>query len=375
MEFLLNRYRTITVLVLVLSAQLFLLAYQVKSRQDIPVARAWATGSFVPMARILESFRLSTIGTLNNLADLGRTQQENQRLKAELNALKLENQFLRAELATADRGKALALFQQRSPNRTLAARIVGTSTGAGAMVVLIDRGSNEGVRKGMAVITPEGIVGKVTSAYPAGSQVMLITDSSFAAGVISSKNRVHGTLRGQGHSKCSIEYIQNEEKLETGEWFFTSGDDRVFPKGLPVGQVVVAREGKLFFKEVFIVPAGLQKGLEEVLVILEGVHQPIPETFDPTQQLYLLPPPPAEPRTKLEADRVIRGVVSTDADLVLERYKRIGTVTGHAYGTGGTPNFNAPVDDAPVSGDPPGAGASAGAGPAAENAEAGRPPR
>ena len=87
----------------------------------------------------------------------------------------------------------------------------------------------------MAVVTPDGIVGKVLASYPTASQVLLITDPNFAAGVISQKHHARGTLKGQGYADCKVEYVQNEEKVEPGEWFYTSGDDRIFPKGFPVG--------------------------------------------------------------------------------------------------------------------------------------------
>ncbi len=97
----------------------------------------------------------------------------------------------------------------------------------------------------MAVITPDGIVGKVVNVYPTASMMLVITDPTFAAGVISQKNRVHGTLKGQGHSTVIVDYVQNEQTVEQGEWFYTSGDDRIFPKGLPAGQVAtVARPAK-----------------------------------------------------------------------------------------------------------------------------------
>ena len=88
----------------------------------------------------------------------------------------------------------------------------------------------------MAVITPDGIVGKVLAAYPTASHVLLITDPTFAAGVISQKNHVHGTLKGQGHGKLqSWTTCRTRRRSRSGEWFYTSGDDRIFPKGLPVG--------------------------------------------------------------------------------------------------------------------------------------------
>src|SRR4029077_18769207 len=105
---------------------------------------------------------------------------------------------------------------------------------------------------------------------PKSSLVLLVTDPSFAAGVVSQKNRVHGTLKGQGHSTVMIDYVQNEKTVEQGEMFLTSGDDRIFPKGLPVGIVDVVRPGNAR-KEIFVIPSGLQNGLEEVLIITESV--------------------------------------------------------------------------------------------------------
>jgi rod shape-determining protein MreC len=347
MEILLNRYRNVTVLVVVLVAQLFLLAYQVKAQRDVRLIRVWAVTGVMPLAKVIDSIRANTVGLLDYYADLLKAHSENKRLAAENGQLKLENQFLRTELATAERAQALSIFLARSPSRMIAARIIGTGTGGGAKVVFVDRGSNDGVQKGMAVITPEGIVGKITASYPRAAQVILITDPTFAAGVISQKHRVHGTLKGQGHSTCQIEYIQNEEQVDVGEWFFTSGDDRVFPKGLPVGQVKIARAGKMFFKEVFLIPSGLQRGLEDVLIVLEGAHQEIPATTEVQQSLHLLPPPPPEPKSSIEADRVIRGVLSTDADHLMEKYRRVGSAQGHTFGAGGVPNFNLNPDPLP----------------------------
>src|SRR5205814_51513 len=145
---------------------------------------------------------------------------ENKRMKAELDRIKMDNQYLRTELSTADRARSLAIFQSHSPSKTVAARIVGNTTGAGAKVVLIDRGSNSGIEPGMAVITPDGIAGKVTKVFSMSSFVLLVTDGAFAAGVISQNNRVHGTLRGQGYEgTAKIEHVQNEQKVDQGEWF------------------------------------------------------------------------------------------------------------------------------------------------------------
>jgi rod shape-determining protein MreC len=360
MELLVTRFRNLTVLLLVILAQLVLLAYQVKSNQDVRLIRVWAVTAVTPLARVLEFVREHTIGVAENYFVLVNVRNENQRLTEEVGKLKMENQFLRSELQTADRAQALQAFQARTPSRTLPSRIIGTGTGANSRVVFTDRGSSDGVMRGMAVVTPDGIVGKVLASYPTAAQVLLVTDSSFAAGVISDKNRVHGTLKGIGQSKCIVDYVQNEEKVEVGEMFYTSGDDRIFPKGMPAGKVSVVRQGKNY-KEIYIVPSGFQHGLEEVLVVLEGVHQPIPQSEAPvTSDLYVAPAPeqpkPAQPAASEQQSAAPATAVPesmmTDADKLRQRYKRIGEAQGHTYGEGipgsRPPDFNANPDAAPA---------------------------
>lgn len=364
MEFLLNRFRNITVLLLVILAQLVLLAYQVKSNEDVRLIRVWSVTAVTPMAKVLEVVRANTIGIAENYFVLLNVREENRKLQEENGKLKMDNQFLRSELQTADRAVALKAFQTRTPSRTLPARIIGTGTGTNSRVVFIDQGSAAGVMRGMAVVTPDGIVGKVLGAYPTASQVSLITDPTFAAGVISDRHRVHGTVKGQGQSKCLVDYVENEEKVEVGEMFYTSGADRVFPKGMPVGRVSVVRQGRNF-KEIFLVPSGYQNGLEEVLVVIEGVHQPIPDAETlPAPGLSMVPPPVDAPAPQgasgatgstgstgsTGAPANVSPALMTDADRLRERYKRIGEAQKHVFGEGAPgskpPDFNMNPDAA-----------------------------
>lgn len=339
-----SRYRNLAVLVIIIAAQLVLLAYQVRTKENVSLLRSVTVTAVSPMAKGLDNLRGSTLGFLDRYLILWRVAQENERLKTELDRMKLENQFLRTELTTADRVRALAMFQQQTRSRTVAARIIGTGTGANSKAVFVDRGSTDGVQRGMAVITPDGIVGKVIFVYPRASQVLLITDPFFAAGVISQKTRVPGTLKGLGRSQVLVDHVQNEIKVEEGEWFYTSGDDRVFAKGLPAGQVRTVRQGKEF-KEIFLDPAGLQRGLEEVLIVLEGVHQSIPETPGPAEGPVAFIPPPDQPDAKTPeqiAQEASIPALSTDADRIRERVKRIGEIQGVRMGVAGgrLPNFN-----------------------------------
>jgi rod shape-determining protein MreC len=329
-ESLLNRYRNITVLLLVIMAQLVLLAVSAKNDQDVRFIRIWTVTAVTPVARIIEGLRGGGTGFFHNYILLHDTNQENIRLRAELDKLKMENVFLKNELNTADRAKALAVFQAHTPSKTLAARIIGTGAGSNSKVVFVDRGTASGVQRGMAVVTPDGIVGKVIAAYPTASQVMLVTDADFAAGVITQKGGVRGTLKGQGTPQCKVDYVAFEEKVETGELIFTSGDDRIFPRGFPVGVVRTVRAGQPF-KEILVDPTGLQRGLEDVLILVEGVHQIIPEAPTGMQPVYIAPPPPGSEAKPAETGGA-PNPVGTEADRLRGQYKALGEDQKHTYG-------------------------------------------
>ncbi len=344
MESLFSKYRNITVLLFVICGQILLLAFQVKNNSDVRIIRIWAVTAVTPLAQVVEGGRSSVAGFFGSYVSLRDVREQNRKMQAQLDSLKIENQFLKNELSVADRVKALGQFEARTPSKMLAARIIGTGSGAANKVSFLDRGSTAGVEKGMGVVTPDGIVGKVLAAYPTASQVLMVDDPGFAAGVISQKSRVRGILKGLGHGKCQVDYIQNEEKVEPGEVFYTDGDDRIFPQGMPAGKVTAVSAGNSF-KHIALDPSGLQNGPEEVLIVLQGVHQPIPQPDTAAPGVYIGPtvPPPASGK-QAAPGQAPATPFTTDADRLRQRYKDIGEAQGHKFGVGviGTPppDFN-----------------------------------
>lgn len=352
---LLNRYRNVTVLMLVIFAQLVLLAYQVKGNGDVRLIRIWAVTAITPAAKVVDTVRGAVTGVVRNYLLFKDLSGENRQLRDAVSKLKLDNQRLRAELDTADRIRALAAFQAQTPSKTLPARVIATGTGANSRVVFLDRGSRAGIMRGMAVITPDGIIGKVIASYPTAAQVLLITDPTFAAGVISQKHHVRGLVRGLAQANCRVDYIPNEQQVEVDEQFFTSGDDGVFPRGLPVGKVTAVRAGNSQFRDVTLSPGGLAGGLEEVLVIIEGAHQKVPEFKEPAKEVYVQPPPadeaapapgaaPGGGEAEAGAEPRRPAHLTTDADRLKEKYRELGEAQGHTFGEGlpgsRPPDFN-----------------------------------
>lgn len=345
---LLHRYRNLTVLLGALLVQLLLVAYQVRTRQDIPLIRVWAVSIIDPPGRAIHSVRAAAARWWSDYVFLSGARQENRRLRAEVDRLKWENRHLRQELATAERAQALAIFRTRFPSQTVAARVIGAASGLNSRVVFVDQGASAGVKTGMAVVNAEGLVGKVTAAYPSTSQVMLLTAEGFSAGVISGRTKLQGIVKGLGRDECGVFYIHSDEDVQPGDWFYTTGEDRVFPRGLPVGRVKSAGGNKVF-KDILLTPAALARGIEEVLIVTAAVHQQIPEEQPVPGSAPLLPPPSA-PLTSAPAPASGASpppTLDTDADKLFQHYRKSAEARGIPLGENDAASRQAPSPTSP----------------------------
>lgn len=349
METLFYRYRNITVLLVAICAQLVLVAWQIKGDNDVPLLRVWAITAITPAASLIENARNGTTGFFGSYFALRDARDQARRFRSEADKLQIENQLLKNALAEAQRTEALLGFQSRTPSRMVGARVIGTTTGAGARSILIDKGSQSGVRKGMAVVTPAGIIGKILAVYPFASQVLTVSDPGFAAGVESQKNHARGIMHGLGNGQARVDYVPGSQKVDPGELFYTSGEDRVFPKGLPAAKLVSSKESPTYL-EIFVQPLGNESAPEEVLVIVDPVHQEIPEATTADTSVFLGPDPPQPAVTEGDPNPGAvnpaggRGGQTTQADKMFEQYKKIGDAQNFKYGEGGPgsapPNFN-----------------------------------
>jgi rod shape-determining protein MreC len=182
----------------------------------------------------------------------------------------MRNAELESRALEADRLAALLNFRNaHSEVPMLAARVVGGSPDSSSLVVFINRGSRDGIHRDMGVITPDGVVGKILAVYPDTSQVLLIGDKESGVGALLANTRTQGPIKGTGEPRLSLDYIGNDDKVAVGEAVLTSGQDRIFPKDLPVGTVAeVTPDRKSAFQKIRVIPAAHLDRLEEVLVLL-----------------------------------------------------------------------------------------------------------
>jgi rod shape-determining protein MreC len=208
------------------------------------------------------------VRTWQTYRGLWRAQQENQELHTQLVSAQSQIQQLSEQAAESSRLRAMLEFKNQLPFRTVAAEVIAYSPGVNSNAIFIGKGIDAGLTSDLAVITPEGVVGKIIAVFSHSSQVLLLTDPSSGVGVMLEKTRVQGVLKGDGQNLCLIRYIMNEEVVSSGETVLTSGLDQIYPKGLRVGTVVRTSAGNIY-KNVQVKPAADLSRLETVLVVLK----------------------------------------------------------------------------------------------------------
>lgn len=264
-----SRHKSLTLLATVVVAQVLLLAVQIKRERQVRLIRVWAVELISPLQRIGSWTINGAAHGWGGYIGLRSAQKENDAMRGELDRLKVRNAELEGRALEADRLAALLNFRTaHADTPMIAARVIGASPDSGSLVVNIDRGSRDGIRRDMGVITPDGVVGKIFAVYPDISQVLLMGDKDSGVGALLADTRTQGPVKGTGEPLLSLEYISNDEKVTSGEAVLTSGQDRIFPKDLPVGKVVdFVSDPKTPFMKIRVKPAAHLDRLEEVLVL------------------------------------------------------------------------------------------------------------
>ncbi|HJX00810.1 MAG TPA: rod shape-determining protein MreC [Terriglobales bacterium] len=271
------RHRNSVVLAGALFAQIVGLAAQVKRPVDahhpdsgsVRLIRMWTVAVLTPFERAIVSSGHSVRGFWSGYVDLHAVHEENKRLRQENQELKLQQALWNEDASQAHRLQALVEFKEHFIHQTLPAQVIGSSGTELSRVLYLDRGSRDGVKPDMAVITPDGIVGKIARTFSTTSQVLMITDPTSGVGGLLETSRLHGIIRGTAPGDVALRYIMQEETVQKGERVVTSGGDRIFPKGLQIGAIRDITRGGDGFYNLTVTPAANLNRLEEVLVVTQ----------------------------------------------------------------------------------------------------------
>jgi rod shape-determining protein MreC len=263
-----SRHRSIFLLGGVVLLQVLLLAVQIKRDSQGRLIRVWTVGAVSPFERAGAHGVSHIRDTWNHYFALQNTSRENEQLKRENGALKLQITQLESKAGEADRLAALLKFRQTNTDVPMvSARVIGGSADSASQTIYLDRGERDGIRRNMGVITPDGVVGKVIESYKDTAQVLLLTDKDSGVGAMLVESRLQGPVGGTGEPLLIMKYIPNDDNVNSGERVVTSGMDRIFPRDLPVGTIAEIKAGNPF-KQLRVKPAASLERLEEVFVLL-----------------------------------------------------------------------------------------------------------
>ncbi|MDP2168350.1 MAG: rod shape-determining protein MreC [Thermodesulfovibrionales bacterium] len=251
------------ILLPILTASILLMVYQGYKGEMNPLG-------FIshPINRINEALTKAALAVSATFNGLTLNYGEMQDLRKEIDKLRLENsRLMETELQNARLTELLAL-KGRTPNYLTAARVISKGNDPWAKTVVIDKGSSDLLSNGMAVITPNGLAGKVHRVYGSYSSVLLIDDKRFRAAARLQAGRTEGVYAGTGSSHSALEYVESKQPVTEGEVVVTSGLDNMFPQGINIGYVSKAsKTDKRLFQEIDIIPFVDTKSLEEVIVL------------------------------------------------------------------------------------------------------------
>jgi len=264
-----KRYRMIVLAIILLVGTLLLYSSNLRNQGATTLFERSVLALSTPLQKGVDLFT-EEVGLLwSNYVWLIEVRQQvkqlihqNRKLQGELNAVSevlMENQRLRRLLD----------FVDKTERPALPARVIAEDLSSWARTIVIDKGSDVGLRDGLPVVVAEGVVGRIIKTAPNSARVLLITDASSAIASLVQRTRTRGVARGTGRD-LTLNYAKRDDDLQVGDLLVTSGMGGVFPKGLVVGQLTQVEQGSYgLFQAVEISPAADFSRLEEVLILLD----------------------------------------------------------------------------------------------------------
>jgi len=281
--FLFRRFSLPIFIILFLLFALVLMSLRAKQRKGVDFFDALVMEICSPFQRGA-TFVIKTVqGTFQQYVFLINLEEENRMLKQKIGELQEQNHRMKEMKLANERLRKLLQFREKNPSSMIGAEVIGQDPSSWFKSVTIDKGERDGVKKGMAVISPAGVIGQILKTASHYAIVLLLTDYNSAIDSIVQRTRAKAIVEGKGENRCQLKYLLRADEVAVGDVVVTSGLGGNFPKGLMIGEVKkVDKKGHGVFQYAELVPSVDLTQLEEVFVIMEP----------------LLPSPPQEERGK-----------------------------------------------------------------------------
>jgi len=261
------RQRTGYLFMAVTIGHIVLISAQVNTQRGVPVLETVTFGVFAEVQRVVSTVIGGVRTTWVDYFALQEVHRENERLQEEIAQLRVGLQQERALAQQSRELEALVELRTRTAVETTGAAVIGSGASPEFRTMTIDKGTGDGLRPDMAVIAPEGVVGRIITPSARAAKVQLLIDRNAAAGALVERSRAQGVVEGTGRD-LRLNYVSATADLQVGDVLVTSGIDGIYPKGFVIGQIESLERRGGEFADVVILPAVDFSSLEAVLVVL-----------------------------------------------------------------------------------------------------------
>lgn len=221
---------------------------------------------FSPVPKVVNLVGQSASDVYHGYLDMRRAVNENLELRRKVAELTQQNLKLQQSSGELARMRAILGYAEQFNMPTVLAKVIMLDKTGRFNSVILDRGAHHGIEVNDPVVSPDGLVGRVVLTTNDMSKVQLLTDASATVGALLERTRRQGVVRGNG-ATAEMLYIPNLTDVRVDDVITTAGIDGIYPKGIPIGRVAKAAEGKELFKQIAVRPAVDFSRLEEVMVL------------------------------------------------------------------------------------------------------------
>lgn len=259
--------KSLPLIIVALLLHLVLISAQVRNPDGHTLLRTLGVAVISPLALAVSAVADSIEGALHRYVILFGVQERNEELEAEIGQLRLENARLKNVHSMLARSNELEILSRQYLFETTTASITWKTAPFFSHRLGINAGTRHGVKRDLAVIGLSGIVGRVVATTAISAEVELVTNRGASAGAMLADSRLQGVLQGDGSDLLKWNFIPNHESVDVGELVYTSGADRIYPKGIPVGRILSSEKGEMIYRNIEVEPFVDFSKIEEVLVV------------------------------------------------------------------------------------------------------------
>jgi rod shape-determining protein MreC len=266
--FLLRKYKIAIFIGILLALALMMFSYDLKYRADGGFFRKIVLEAVAPVQQVLSASVKSVSDAWMHYVLLVGIEKENKNLKNKINEFKAALILYQEGYLEAQRLRKLLDLRDDYHYRFISARVIGREQAALSKTILINKGAAHGLKAGMPVIAPPGLIGRLVDVSWHFSKVLLFIDENSNVGAIVQRTRTQGIISGAGPRGLILKYISKTQDVKDGDVIVSSGMGGVFPKGLLIGQVShVDRQDASLFLKINVAPFADFSKLEEILIL------------------------------------------------------------------------------------------------------------